>query len=101
MAALVLQHRTASEPVVTFRIFVRNLIFYTHVQQDDLETESEVVAFLTGLWQAALDRYTLPAGELANDERCSHVRYAAASVSGPRLNLSSLPPSLPIAARAS
>ena len=34
------------EPVVTFRIFVRNLIFYTHVQQDDLETESEVVAFL-------------------------------------------------------
>ena len=46
MAALVLQHRTASEPVVTFRVFVRNLIFYTHVQQDDLENEAEVVEFL-------------------------------------------------------
>lgn len=46
MAALVLQHRTASEPVVTFRVFVRNLIFYTHVQQDDLESETEVVEFL-------------------------------------------------------
>ena len=46
MAALVLQHRTASEPVVTFRVFVRNLIFYTHLQQDDLESEAEVVEFL-------------------------------------------------------
>lgn len=46
MAALVLQHRTGSEPVVTFRVFVRNLIFYTHVQQDDLESEAEVVEFL-------------------------------------------------------
>jgi 4-amino-4-deoxy-L-arabinose transferase-like glycosyltransferase len=46
MAALVLQHRFASEPVVTFRVFVRNLIFYTHVQQDDLESEAEVVEFL-------------------------------------------------------
>ena len=26
------EHRTGSEPVVTFRVFVRNLIFYTHVQ---------------------------------------------------------------------
>ena len=46
MAALVLEHRTGSEPVVTFRVFVRNLIFYTHVQQDDLESEAEVVEFL-------------------------------------------------------
>jgi 4-amino-4-deoxy-L-arabinose transferase-like glycosyltransferase len=46
MAALVLQHRTGSEPIVTFRVFVRNLIFYTHVQQDDLESEAEVVEFL-------------------------------------------------------
>jgi 4-amino-4-deoxy-L-arabinose transferase-like glycosyltransferase len=46
MAALVLRHRSASEPVVTFRVFVRNLIFYTHVQQDDLESEAEVVEFL-------------------------------------------------------
>jgi hypothetical protein len=46
MAALVLEHRTGSEPVVTFRVFVRNLIFYTHVQQDDLESETEVVEFL-------------------------------------------------------
>jgi 4-amino-4-deoxy-L-arabinose transferase-like glycosyltransferase len=46
MAALVLQHRTTSEPVVTFRVFVRNLIFYTHLRQDDLESEAEVVEFL-------------------------------------------------------
>jgi hypothetical protein len=32
--------------VVTFRVFVRNLIFYTHVQQDDLESEAEVIEFL-------------------------------------------------------
>ena len=35
------------------------------------------------LWQAALDRYTLPAGDVANGDRFSHARYCVASVSAP------------------
>ena len=29
-----LAHRRASEPIGSYRVFVRNLVFYTHVQQD-------------------------------------------------------------------
>jgi hypothetical protein len=46
MSALVLKHRTGGEPLATFRVFVRNLIFYTHVQRDDLPTGEAVQAFL-------------------------------------------------------
>ena len=46
MSALVLKHRTGDEPLATFRVFVRNLIFYTHVQRDDLPNEEAVRAFL-------------------------------------------------------
>jgi 4-amino-4-deoxy-L-arabinose transferase-like glycosyltransferase len=46
MATLVLRHRTGEEPVATFRVFVRNLVFYTHIRQTDLPTEQHVVEFL-------------------------------------------------------
>jgi hypothetical protein len=46
MAAIVARHRTGGEPVATYRVFVRNLVFYTGVQQDDLSSEAEVAAFL-------------------------------------------------------
>lgn len=46
MASHVLEHRTGDEPLATFRVFVRNLIFYTHIQRDDLPNDEAVRAFL-------------------------------------------------------
>jgi 4-amino-4-deoxy-L-arabinose transferase-like glycosyltransferase len=46
MAALVGQHRTKDQTIGTYRVFVRNLIFYTGVQQTDLPSEQRVAEFL-------------------------------------------------------
>jgi 4-amino-4-deoxy-L-arabinose transferase-like glycosyltransferase len=46
MAALVVQHRHASEPIATYRVFVRNLVFYTRIRQDDLSSPDDVRAYL-------------------------------------------------------
>jgi 4-amino-4-deoxy-L-arabinose transferase-like glycosyltransferase len=46
MAALVNQQRTRHETVGTYRVFVRNLIFYTGIKQTDLPFEHHVVEFL-------------------------------------------------------
>ena len=46
MAALVSQHRTQRQTIGTYRVFVRNLIFYTGVRQTDLPSEQHVVEFL-------------------------------------------------------
>ena len=46
MAALVLQHRQDGERIATYRVFVRNLVFYTRVPQQDLTTDDEVRATL-------------------------------------------------------
>jgi 4-amino-4-deoxy-L-arabinose transferase-like glycosyltransferase len=46
MAALVMQHRHANEPLATYRVFVRNLIFYTGVRQDDLSNPDDVRDYL-------------------------------------------------------
>jgi hypothetical protein len=46
MASLVLQHRQNAEPVGTFRVFVRNLVFYTRVPQQDLTSDDEARAAL-------------------------------------------------------
>jgi 4-amino-4-deoxy-L-arabinose transferase-like glycosyltransferase len=46
MAGLVLANRTAGERVASYRVFVRNLVFYTHVKQDPLYAEQDLVAFL-------------------------------------------------------
>jgi 4-amino-4-deoxy-L-arabinose transferase-like glycosyltransferase len=48
MAALVVSERRAAEGVATFRVFVRNLVFYTRIRQDDLSTDEEVRAYLAG-----------------------------------------------------
>jgi 4-amino-4-deoxy-L-arabinose transferase-like glycosyltransferase len=45
MAALVARHRT-DETIATYRVFVRNLIFYTGVKQIDLPTEQHVLDYL-------------------------------------------------------
>ncbi len=46
MAALVLRHRADAQPIATYRVFVRNLIFYTGVRQTDLTSDEEVAAYL-------------------------------------------------------
>jgi 4-amino-4-deoxy-L-arabinose transferase-like glycosyltransferase len=46
MARAVLDARRAGEPVGPYRVFVRNLIFYTGVEQEDLFNESRLREFL-------------------------------------------------------
>ena len=46
MAALVVQHRHPGEPIATYRVFVRNLVFYTGIKQDDLSNADEVRSYL-------------------------------------------------------
>ena len=46
MAALVVQHRHPGEPIATYRVFVRNLVFYTGIKQDDLSSADEVRSYL-------------------------------------------------------
>jgi 4-amino-4-deoxy-L-arabinose transferase-like glycosyltransferase len=46
MAALVAKHRRGDETIATYRVFVRNLLFYTGVKQTDLPTEQHVIDYL-------------------------------------------------------
>lgn len=46
MASLVARHRASDETIGTYRVFVRNLIFYTGVKQTDLTSERQVADFL-------------------------------------------------------
>jgi len=46
MATLVSRHRTMDQTIGTYRVFVRNLIFYTGVKQTDLPSEQHVMEFL-------------------------------------------------------
>ena len=46
MASLVLQHRQGGERIATYRVFVRNLVFYTRVPQQDLTSDDEARAAL-------------------------------------------------------
>lgn len=46
-AAAVVAHRRAAEPVGVSRVFVRNLVFYTGVQQTDLIDDAQLTAFLS------------------------------------------------------
>lgn len=47
MAHLVQQQRTANEQVGTYRVFVRNLVFYTHAQTTDIITDEQAFNFLS------------------------------------------------------
>jgi 4-amino-4-deoxy-L-arabinose transferase-like glycosyltransferase len=46
MAALVRSHRVAGEPVGTYEVFVRNLVFYTRFQTLDLFNEGQALDFI-------------------------------------------------------
>jgi len=47
MARLVQQQRTASEQVGTYRVFVRNLVFYARTQTTDIITDDQASDFLS------------------------------------------------------
>jgi len=46
IVALVTEHRDADQPVGTYRVFVRNFVFYTHLKQHDLYSEALARDFL-------------------------------------------------------
>jgi 4-amino-4-deoxy-L-arabinose transferase-like glycosyltransferase len=46
MARLVQQHRTGNESVGTYSVFVRNLVFYSHVRTTDIITDDQAQEFL-------------------------------------------------------
>ena len=46
MARLVIQHRTGSEPVAAYGVFVRNLVFYSGVKTVNLIDDDQVMNFL-------------------------------------------------------
>jgi 4-amino-4-deoxy-L-arabinose transferase-like glycosyltransferase len=46
MATAVLAQRTAGERVASYHVFVRNLVYYTHVGQTDLYGQEDLVDFL-------------------------------------------------------
>ena len=47
MARLVQQQRQANEAVGTYRVFVRNLVFYAHTQTTDIITDEQAFQFLS------------------------------------------------------
>jgi hypothetical protein len=46
MAGHVVDHRQDTRRVGTYRVFVRNLVFYTHVPTEDLTSADDVRAFI-------------------------------------------------------
>ena len=46
MARAVVDQRGASEPIAPYRVFVRNLVFYSRLRQNDLFDEASAVRFL-------------------------------------------------------
>ena len=46
IAALVTEHRDAAQPVGTYRVFVRNFVFYTRFKKHDLDSEGLARDFL-------------------------------------------------------
>ncbi len=47
MARLVQEHRTSHEAVGTYRVFVRNLVFYAHTKTTDIITDEQAFQFLS------------------------------------------------------
>ncbi len=47
MARLVQEHRTSPEAVGTYRVFVRNLVFYAHTKTTDIITDEQAFQFLS------------------------------------------------------
>lgn len=66
MANLVVQHRTANEPVATLGVFVRNLVFYSGIKTTDVIGDEQVKNFLSQPNRALL---VAPSSEVDRLER--------------------------------
>jgi len=80
MAALVARHRPSGEPVGAYQVLVRNLIFYTRVQQVDLVDEGLALDFLRSPGRVlmvvrALDLPRLESLSGVTTQRLGEVRY--------------------------
>lgn len=71
MAALVAAHHRNGDPIATFRVFVRNLVFYTGIPQQDLPSEQHVIDYLQQPGRALL---VIPADELERIEAASGLK---------------------------
>jgi len=71
MAAAIRTHRTAGERVGPYRTFMRNLVFYTGVRQEDLADRAAAVRFLQSPDRVLL---VIPADELPGIESASSVK---------------------------
>jgi 4-amino-4-deoxy-L-arabinose transferase-like glycosyltransferase len=71
MARLVQQHRTNNEPVATWGVFVRNLVFYTAIKTTDVIGDEQARNFLTQTGRALM---VAPASEIDRLEREQHVK---------------------------
>ncbi|MBI2829513.1 MAG: glycosyltransferase family 39 protein [Acidobacteria bacterium] len=80
MATLVLAHRASGEPVGTYQVFVRSLVFYTRFKQVELFNEGVALDFLTSpepvlLVVRAADLPRLEAISGVTARRLGQVRY--------------------------
>ncbi|HJU45054.1 MAG TPA: glycosyltransferase family 39 protein [Vicinamibacterales bacterium] len=71
MARLVMQHRTGSEPVAAYGVFVRNLVFYSGVKTTDLIDDEQAANFLLQSGRVLL---VVPAPSIDRLERERHVK---------------------------
>jgi hypothetical protein len=71
MAALVAGHRSAGEPVGTYQVFGRSLVFYTRVKQAELFDEGVALDFLTSPGRVLL---VVRASDLPRLETLSRVK---------------------------
>jgi 4-amino-4-deoxy-L-arabinose transferase-like glycosyltransferase len=71
MAAAVRTHRTAGERVGPYRTFMRNLVFYTGVRQEDLSDRAAAVRFLQSPDRVLL---VIPVDELSGVESEARVK---------------------------
>jgi 4-amino-4-deoxy-L-arabinose transferase-like glycosyltransferase len=71
IAAAVRAHRLNAEPVGSYRVFVRNLVFYTGIRQEDLFDQTAVVQLLQSSGRVLV---VVPLEELARLEQAAGVR---------------------------
>lgn len=71
IASAIGAHRHAGEPVASYRVFVRNLVFYTGLRHEDLYDEARLAGFLGSPGRVLC---VLPARDLAAYERATRTR---------------------------
>ncbi|MGQ0736532.1 MAG: ArnT family glycosyltransferase [Acidobacteriota bacterium] len=76
VASLVRQHRGADEAVGTYRVLVRNLVFYSHVKHTDLIHDDHVIEWISRHPRALLVMRSADADRLAQERGARFDRLA-------------------------